>query len=74
MAAGFADKCWDESRSNASDSDMDCDEESQVLLFFMRNMCVSLLRLSKKVATALLLANLCSLHNLRHSTSVLLLR
>ena len=38
MAAGFADKYWDESRSNASDSDMESDEESQELLFFIRNM------------------------------------
>ena len=74
MAVGFADTYWDESRSNASDSDTESDKETQVLLFFIRNTCVSLLLSSKKLATTLLLANLCSLCNLHHSTSVLLLR
>ena len=74
MAAGFAEVCWDESISNASDSDTPSDEESQVLLFFIRILMKSMLRLSKNSATALSLANLCSLRNLRHSTSVSLLK
>ena len=36
MAAGFVDVCWDKSISNASDGDTLSDEESQILLFFIR--------------------------------------
>ena len=59
MAAGFPDVCWDESISNASDSDTPNDEESQVLLSFIHNFMSmkSMLRSSKNSATALLLAN-----------------
>ena len=74
MAAGLADACWDESISKASDSDMPSDEESQVLLFFIRILMKSILRSSKNAATALSLANPCSLCNPRHSTSVSLLK
>ena len=67
MAAGFAEVCWDE--SNISDSDTPSDEESQVLLsLYVRMLMKSMLRSSKNSATALSLANLCSLHNLCHST------
>ena len=74
MAVGFAEACWDESISNASDSDTPSDEESQVLLFFICMLMKSMLHSSKNLATALLLVSLCSLCNLRHSTSVSLLK
>ena len=35
MAAGCAEACWDESISNASDSDTPSDEESQVRITFL---------------------------------------
>ena len=55
MAAGFVDTYWDESRSNASDSDTKSDEESQVLLFFIHNMRVS--EISVKIRFSLVSAS-----------------